>query len=408
MIVLFIHHNYPGQYLHLARYMASQPGHRVFFLTQKSGPDMPGVEQLVYAPPTVARQTCHPFTQNHEAAVRNGLAVLEACRQLRRRGVVPDVVIGHSGWGETLLVKQAFRDTPVLAYFEYFYHHEGADVGYDREFAPPRTEDAERLWLRNSINHLSLQSCDLGHTATEWQRSLFPQAARERIEVLHEGVDTEEVRPDPTARFELPDGRQLRAGDEVITYVARTLEPYRGFHCLMRALPEVLRTRPRAQVLVIGEDGVTYGDHPPYAGSWKQLMMGEVGSELDLSRVHFLGQLPRRSFLRALQVSRLHVYFSYPFVLSWSCIEAMAVGCLILGADVPSVTEVIHDKRNGLTVPMLDRGAVVRGICTALAHADDLEGLRRQARADVLAQWDLRGKMLPKWATTIARMTGRP
>lgn len=401
MIVLFIHQNYPGQYLHLARHLGADPGHQVLFLTQKAGAPIPGVEQVVYTVPHTGRVGGHPFNQNHESATRTALAVLGACRILRDRGIVPDLVIGHAGWGETMLVKQAYPDTPVLAYFEYFYQHEGADVGYDPEFAPARLEDAERLWLRNSVNHLSLLSCDLGHTATQWQRSLFPPASQPHIAVLHEGVDTDEVRPDPAATLDLPNGRRLRAGDEVLTYVARTLEPYRGFHALMRALPAVLRERPKAQVVIVGAEGVTYGDHPPYGGSWRQLMLAEVGEFIDPARVHFLGQVPRATYLRVLQVSRLHVYLSYPFVLSWSCVEALAAGCLVLGSDVPSVAEAIRDGHNGLLVPMLDRDALAQRIVAALAKPKRLNRLRQQARADAIERWDLQRQVLPRWMETI-------
>jgi glycosyltransferase involved in cell wall biosynthesis len=402
MNVLFIHHNYPAQYAHLAKHLGELPGHHVYYLTQKKGPALAGVEQLVYNPPPMAGyQGCHPYNFVHESGVRTGLAVLAACKQLKERGVVPDVIVGHSGWGETLFIKQVYPNVPLLAYFEFFYHAEGADVGYDKEFSPGRPDDPERLWIRNSINLLSLAATDAGHTATQWQRSLFPQEAQSKIHVLHEGVDTNEVKPNAKAVFDLPDGRQLRKKDEVITYVARNLEPYRGFHYLMRALPQVLQARPNAQVVLVGGDGVSYGDLPPYGGSWRKLMMLELADKIDTSRLHFVGKVPREKFIQLLQVSSLHVYFTYPFVLSWSCIEALSAGCLVLGSDVPPVAEAIQDGHNGLLVNMQDPDLVAKKMIAALQAGAKLNKLRKQARADAIAQYDIQTQCLPQWMAAL-------
>lgn len=402
MIVLFVHHNYPAQYQHIAERLGRSAENQVYFLTQRAGEPIAGVEQVVYTSPDMTGiQGCHPYNQTHEAGVRTGLSVLAACRQLKSRGIIPDVIVGHSGWGETLLVKQAFPDTPLMVYSEFFYHHQGADVGYDPEFSPERADDAERLWLRNSLNHLSLATADAGHTATEWQRSLFPADCQRKIQVLHEGIDTNELKPNPNATFQLPDGSQLNVQDEVITYVARNLEPYRGFHCFMRALPQVMKARPNAQVVIVGGDGISYGSHPPYGGSWRALMMLELGQQLDSSRIHFVGKVPKDQFIALLQISSLHVYFTYPFVLSWSCLEALAAGCLVLGAQVAPVAEVIQDGHNGLLTDMLDTQQTANKMVKALQAGKALDPLRHQARADMLARYDLQTRCLPQWEAAI-------
>ena len=397
MIFVFIHQNFPAQYVHIVRHLASDPVNQVYFITQETEQAIAGVDKRVYrpeAPPPGG----NPYNSAYEAAVRTALAVLQTCRALRAEGVIPDVVVGHSGWGETLLVKEVFPDTPVLSYFEYFYHAKGADVGFDPEFAPSLEDDGVRLRLRNAISRMSFCASDWGHTATHWQRELFLEDMQARITVLHEGIDTDLIHPDPQARFRLEDaGIELRRSDEVITYVARNLEPYRGFHCFMRALPELLARRPGAQVLIVGGDAVSYGDVPPYGGSYREMMLAELGDRLDTKRVHFLGQVPKETYLNILQVSSVHVYFTYPFILSWSLLEAMAAGCLVLGSDNPPVTEVLRDGIHGLLVDSFDEAAICDRICEVLDDPDRMQAVRAAARAMVVKDFDLRRQMLPRW-----------
>jgi glycosyltransferase involved in cell wall biosynthesis len=402
MIYLFIHQSFPAQYLHLVSHLASQPGNEVYFITQMEQHEIAGVRKLVYRPDLPPGSNCHPYVAPYDAAVRTATAVMEVCRALRDAGTVPDLVIGHCGWGETLLVKDVFPDTPVLTYFEYYYRAEGADVGFDREFVPSSEKDAARLRVRNTINHMSFEASDWGHTATEWQRSLFPGDMQARIITLHEGIDTRRIRPNPDAWFKL--GRNeivLTCDEEVITYVARSLEPYRGFHCLMRALPEVLRRRPKAHVVVLGGDGVSYGDPPPYGGTYREMMLAELGDRIDLGRVHFLGQVPKDVYLNVLQVSSVHIYFTYPFVLSWSLLEAMSAGCLVLGSANQPVLEVLRDGVNGLATDMFSPEQICDRIDEVLEHPDRMRAVRNAARAAVVRTYDLHTQTLPRWLTLL-------
>lgn len=249
---------------------------------------------------------------------------------------------------------------------------------------------------------MSFAASDWGHTATEWQRSMFPQEMQARITALHEGVDTDEIRPNPQAWLRLArSGTVLRRDDEIITYVARNLEPYRGFHWFMRALPQILRRRPRAHVVVVGGDGISYGDLPPYGGTYRELLLAELAGSLDLGRVHFLGQVPKETYLNVLQVSTVHVYFTYPFVLSWSLLEAMAAGCLVLGSDNPPVTEVLRDLETGITVNPFDPAAICDRVEEVLEHPDRMQALRSDARATILERYDLRTQILPRWLSLL-------
>jgi len=402
MIVFFIHQNFPAQYLHIARHLAQVPQNRIYFITQSEQNQLPRVIKVIYKPDLPRNNGYHAFTGAFDSAVRTGTAVADVCRGLRDGGIVPDLVIGHAGWGETLFVKDVFPDVPLLANFEYFYHADGADVGFDAEFGPQRPDDASRLKIRNALNRVSFAACDWGHAATAWQRSLFPKAMQKEITMLHEGVDTARVAPDPDAWLKLArEDIVLTRKDEVITYAARNLEPYRGFHVFMRALPEILRRRPNAQVLIAGDDGVGYGDPPPGGGTYRAMLQAELNGELDLRRVHFLGHMPYERFLNLLQISSVHVYLTYPFVLSWSFIEAMSAGCLILGSATPPVLEVLIDGENGLTVDFFDVDGIADRIEQALVHPDRMQALRHAARDTALDDFDLERRILPQWMELI-------
>jgi glycosyltransferase involved in cell wall biosynthesis len=316
MKFLFIHQTFPGQYLHVVRYL-QETGHTVAFITQRRDRDIEGVRMLEYlsAPISLSAQS---YVNDLDGGSMNGLAVARLCGGLKQEGFTPDIVVGHTGWGELLFVKDIWPSVPLLGYFEFFYRSTGSDLNFDAEF-PATLEDAMRVRIRNATNFLSLDAVDWGHTPTTWQHDQYPAEYRSRISVIHEGVDTASVHPDPTARLWLRGGLSFSRDDQVVTYCARKLEPYRGFHVFMRALPKVLKACPRAHVVIVGGDGVSYGRMPADGTSWRQHMLAELGGQLDLSRVHFVGWLPFAQYLAVLQISSAHVYLTYPFVLSWGC-----------------------------------------------------------------------------------------
>jgi glycosyltransferase involved in cell wall biosynthesis len=397
MKILFLHQNFPAQYRHLVRRLANRPENEVYFITQANANAMQGVTKIVYKPVLPAQSTCHPFAIDVDRAIRTGLAAAEACRALRGRGIRPDIVIGHNGWGEALFVKDVFPDAPLLSYFEFFYHAHGVDVDFDPEFASVFGDPA-RLRTRNAVNLMGFNAADWGHTATSWQRSLYPSEMRRRITAIHEGVDTTRVKPNPDAGCRLPGcARKLTRNDEVITYAARNLEPYRGFHVFMRALPEILRRRPRAHVIVVGGDGVSYGSPPPIGACYRDWLQQELRDDLDWARVHFLGQVPYETYLTVLQVSSAHVYLTYPFVLSWSFVEALACGCLVIGSKTAPVLEVLEHRVNGLLVDFFSADDLANRVDEVLDHPDRFQELRDGARQTAVTRFDLTTRQLPKW-----------
>lgn len=389
---LFIHQNFPGQFVHVARYLA-RAGHDVNFITQPRKAEIEGVRKFEYQPPGRA-SSAHAYLRELDSGVENGLAVARLCVWLKRDGFIPDIVVGHNGWGEILYVKDVWPQTPLLGYFEFFYRPKGSDIDFDPEF-PPEADAAERLRTRNAINLMGLNAADWGQTPTYWQRSQYPKHYWDRISVVHEGIDSSLVRPDPTARLWLSGGQCLSRGDQIVTYCARDLEPYRGFHRFMRALPRVLHERPKAHVLILGGNGVSYGRRPARAASYRAQLLAELDGKLDLSRVHFLGQLPYQQYLAVLQISAVHVYLTYPFVLSWSLLEAMSAGCFVIGSRTPPVEEVIRDGENGQLVDFFDEN----GLADRLTHQLDRDNqiLRSAARETVLKRYDLSTVCLPAY-----------
>ena len=396
MNYLFVHQNFPGQYQHIVQHLAAQPGNRVVFISHDSPLQIPGVERVTYQPFRTARSTTHHYIQDLELAVVYGQSVFEICRRLKADGFHPDIIIGHNGWGETLYMKDVWPDVPLLAYFEFFYHLHGADLGFD-PVSPVTINDGPRVRTKNAINTLGFEAADWGQTPTGWQWSLYPDYMRDRITVIHEGVDTAIVRPDPDAWVRLPSGLTLTRKDEVVTYVARNLEPYRGFHVFMRALPDILRRRPKAHVLIVGGDEVSYGQASPDGRSYRDIMLDEVGRDLDLSRVHFLGKLPYVTYLSVLRISSAHVYLTYPFVLSWSFMEAMATGCLMIGSSTIPVEEVLRDRQNGLLVDFFDGPGLADRIDEVFEHPDRMQTLRERARRTMVENYDLHSVILPRY-----------
>jgi glycosyltransferase involved in cell wall biosynthesis len=158
--------------------------------------------------------------------------------------------------------------------------------------------------------------------------------------------------------------------------------------------------------VVVGGDEVSYGRKPP-KGTWREKMLAEVGDSLDRSRVHFVGKLPYAQFLTLLQISSVHIYLTVPFVLSWSLLEAMSSGCLIVASNTPPVREVMDDGVNGLLVDFSSPAALAERVDEALTNREGLRKVRERARQTVIERYDLATVCLPQQLALIEYLSAR-
>lgn len=420
MNILFIHQNFPGQFKFLAPALVEQ-GHRVVAMTlQKTNTKTwQGVELVSYKTVRGTTPQIHPWVTDFETKIIRAEACFRAALQMKAQGFQPDVIVAHHGWGESLFLKDVWPKAKLGLYCEFFYHPQGADVGFDPEF--PATDEGEvcRLRLKNLNNLLHFEVADAGISPTHWQASTFPEIFRKKITVVHDGIDTQAIVPNPkiTLTLKKSDGQDLHLSksDEIITFVNRNLEPYRGYHSFMRALPELLKQRPNACVLMVGADDVSYGARPNKekygAEKWKDVFIKEVRpliSDADWSRVHFLGHVPYQYFIPLLQLSSVHVYLTYPFVLSWSLLEAMSAGCAIIASDTQPLHEAIKHNETGVLVNFFNPEEIAQSICKLLDSSLDRDRLGANARQYAIEHYDLQKVCLPRQLEWVEKLACSP
>ena len=405
MRYLFVHQNFPAQFLHLLRHLAAQNRHELLFITEAQRNQIAGVRKLVRGMPRVQSADWHPYLREAEIAMQRADLAAKAARSLKTLGFTPDIIIGHHGWGELLHINDVWPDTPLLGYHEFFYNLDGYDVGFDPEF-PPAPDMAARIRTKNTINLMALSNPGLGQTPTVFQHSTYPAWARPKITVLPEGVNLQVCRPDPALRRRIVTlgGYKVKPSEKLVSYVVRDLEPYRGFHVIMRALPRILSARPDARVILVGGDGVSYGARPGNS-TWREHMQTELAGKLDMSRVHFAGRVQYETYVKLLQRSDAHVYLTYPFVASWSLREAMAAGCALVASDTAPVREFVTHRKTGLLVPFLQPDKIADGVLEMLEDEKLSLRLRRAARGWAESNLDM-DAYIRGYEALIERATG--
>ncbi len=384
MKVLFLHRNFPAQFRHLATYLAKDRNNRVVFLTnRKDGQAMPGVTKVLYGLHREPKPETHHYLRFTEESVLHGQGALRAALSLREKGFIPDVIIGHS-WGPVSFMKEVFPESKIIAHIEWFYNTNNSDIDF---ISPPQIDTRARTRYKNSHLLVDLYTCDKAITPTQWQLQQIPPEFHAKTSVIHEGIDTEFFRPDENAVFRF-NNREFTAKDEILTYATRGMEPYRGFPQFMEAASEIQKRRPNAQIIIAGEDRVCYGAKLPEGQTFKKLMLEKY--EYDTDRLHFTGSLPYPDYLKLLQVSSAHVYLTYPFVLSWSMLESMACGCIVLASSTPPVKEVIKDEENGLLLDFFKPREIAEKAYFVLDNKQNLPHLSINARKTIVENFDLK------------------
>jgi len=407
MKILFIHQNFPGQFKYLAPKLALMD-HDVRALTVRSATEgiWEGVTIQKYPLVRSSTKDQNPFLQDLETKLIRAESCLNACLKLKEGGFTPDVVVAHAGWGESLFIKECWPKTQLGIYCEYFYKFKGGDVGFDPEMQTLIPFEESKLRLKNLNNRLHFEVADAAISPTLWQANTYPGPYREKISVIHDGVDTSICAPNQNAYLILnKNGKEhrLNKGDEVITFVNRNLEPYRGFHTFMRALPKILRAKPNARILIIGGSKVSYGFAPEKSrfgfDNWKDIFINEVApylSEENWKNIYFLGLVDYVNYLNVLQISMVHVYLTYPFVLSWSMLESMSVGCALIGSNTAPVLEVIKDGFNGEITDFFDHEKLADKVVALIDDPERRNEMAKNARQFIIENYDLETVCMPR------------
>lgn len=390
MNILFLHRNFPAQFRHIAPELAKDKNNNVVFITNNKDRNLANIKKYIYEPKRKVPKDCHRYLRFYEDSIIHGQATAEVALALKNKGFIPDIIFGHT-WGQTLFMKDIFPDTPLLCYFEWFYNSQGGDIGFNNKELD--IDELAKIRSKNAHLLIDLYSCDAGICPTNFQKSQFPKEFQDKIKVLHDGVDTDFCTPNQNAVFRIKDKNLfLTQNDEVVTYATRGMEAYRGFPEFMQAAEMLLKRRPNLHIVIAGEDRVCYG--PQLLNTtYKKMMLQKL--DLDLNRIHFVGGLPFNEYVKLLQISSAHVYLTYPFVLSWSLLDAMSCECPIIASSTEPVKEFIQDGKNGLLFDFYNIEEQVSKIDYALDNKESILPLRKEARKTIVDNYALKN-LLPQ------------
>jgi glycosyltransferase involved in cell wall biosynthesis len=397
--ILFVHNNFPGRFEFLLPSLKAA-GHQCIAIAQ-GGRQADGVPLLQWKSNRSSTSGILDLAVRAEADLIRGRAAADCALQAKRDGFEPDLIIGHPAWGETTFMKEIFPKARQIMVGEFYYRSTGGDVGFDPEFAEVGVTEPFRVHAKNAVMSMAYADADRIICPTPFQASAFPVALRQRALIIHEGIDTDRIRRVQGAKVKVGD-KEIDGSTPIVTFINRVFEPMRGFHIMMRALPALLEAVPEVRVLMIGSDKSSgYGIAAPSGGTWGAHMKKEMGDRIDYSRVHFTGPVPHDIMLTALSLSWAHVYYTYPFVLSWSSMESMACEVVFMGSDTPPVRDIIEPGKNGLLHDFFDFGALAKSLIEACRHPERFIAMRAEARRFVVEHYDQRRICLPAWLKVI-------
>ena len=360
MHLLLIHQNFPGQFRDLAPAWLAR-GHRVTALGSASAPeDDPRWDGLTYVR--------YRLDGIEEPSVEErGHAVAEACRQLQQKGLVPDLVMVHTAWGESQQLREVFPTTPLVVFPELWGHAEALGFGIDQQLTGQSAEDS---WFEqeNQLAATAIDESDAAIVACEAQSQSFPLPWRDQLTVLPEGLEQSKYGATPSAELRW-NNHIFAAGQPLVTLVSRNLEPLRGLRQAVLAWPAIAAAVPDAQLLLVGDRGQGYGmEVPPAGDDHLSAALKTLPKGVDHQRIHWLGSLDHSIMVRLLQVSACHLALSYPYTLSWSVLEAMACGAALVSNHGSPIARELIDGHNGLLVRFNDHHALAQAVIELLNH----------------------------------------
>lgn len=387
MQILFAHQNFPAQFGEFGVYLARNGWDVAFATAAEGAKPPPGCRMVKMVPHRDPTKGVHRFAHTLEKAMINAQAFANAAMRARDEGLNPDVVVAHSGWGSGTFAKAVWPQTKFVSYVEWYYRYPPVDA-VQGPSAQTEEDGRAHALSRNTPILLDLAEADMVLCPSRFQAQQFPEKLRRDMVVMHDGVDTDYHAPSDYP--DLPDAlKALPADAEIVSYATRGMELHRGFPEFMRALARLQAARPKLHAIIVGQDRVAYGPSREDGRGWKEAMQEEL--DLDESRIHWTGLLPRKQYLGVLQKTDVHVYLSVPFVLSWSMIEAMSTGCALVASDTDTVREAATDGEDALLVDHSDIDALAAGVARLLDDrrlAETLgEAARRTAIRNYGANW---------------------
>ncbi|MDC0474048.1 glycosyltransferase [Hyphomicrobiales bacterium] len=419
--ILFIHQNFPAQFKHLAKFMSEDKKYDVHSLSvenlkpsldnTKILKKMDKIKHHKYRIEQSSSKNIHSLAMEFETKMIRAEAVAKECFKLKDIGFIPDLIISHPGWGELYFIKDIWPDAKLLSYFEFYYNSKGADVGFDTN--EPYTPEIDnelffRLRARNAPGMMSYLDSDLLISPTNYQKSTAPKILHNKIKVIHDGIETDVIKPQEKSFLKFTHmGKEVKLTkkDKIITFVSRNLELYRGYHIFMRSLPIIQKNHPDAFILIIGGDSVSYGASANNGKSYKDIYYDEVKGDLtNHENIIFLGNLDYNLFLTALDISDAHIYLTYPFVLSWSMLEAMSLEKLVIGSKTKPVEELIKNNHNGLLFDFFDYKKLAELTSDVLQNSEKYNKIRKNARKTIIESYDLKTKILPRQLDLVEEM----
>lgn len=403
--ILFVHQNFPAQYKHIAQAIAQNKKYDVHCLSQLNFDQDPKIKSHIYKLNKNSSDSINEWAIEFETKMIRAEAASKKALQMRENGIFPDLLMIHPGWGEGFFLKEIWPEAKVITYAEFYYKTTDCDIDFDisfienvlkKDFQNHHDYNKYKLTARNAAFTHSYLSSDYLVCPTVFQKNVLPKLIQKNVNVIHDGIDTNLLKPNENIEIKIRD-KKLTKKDKIITYVSRALDPYRGYHIFMESLPGILKDNPEAHVIIVGDETRHgYGAPHPDGIRYKDYYFSKIKDKIDIDRVFFVSRVSYDIFIKIIQISTAHVYLTYPFVLSWSMLEAMSCGALIIGSNTGPVTEVIKHNKNGLIVDFFSKDEIIETVSKVLKNTNDYNKLRLNARKTIIDKYDLTTVCLPK------------